>query len=304
LVTGGAGFIGSHVVDAYLGLGHRVVVVDNFSSGRRANVNPKAQVYELDVCDGRLGEVFAQSKPSVVSHHAAQTEVGRSVLDPQKDARVNILGTLAVLQACVQYGVGKVVLASSGGTVYGNPRALPVKEEHPLLPISPYGVAKAAGEHYLSYYAQAYGLCCAVLRYGNVYGPRQRPDGESGVIAIFANKMLSGEPPTIYGTGENVRDYVYIEDVVEINVRLLEGDAGGIWNVGTGVGTTVNEIYQALQAVTGFRGEAQRAEARAAEVKQVVLDVSEARAALGWQARTSLADGLAKYVQYLRSGGN
>jgi UDP-glucose 4-epimerase len=302
LVTGGAGFIASHIVDAYLAAGHTVVVVDNLVSGRRANVNPRATLRELDVCSPELRELFAECSPSIVSHHAAQTEVGRSVLEPQEDARVNILGTLNVLEACVRSGVGKVIFASSGGTVYGNPRTLPVGEEHPLLPISPYGIAKMAGEHYVSHFAEACGLGRVVFRYGNVYGPRQRPDGESGVIAIFADKMLRGEVPTIYGTGEKVRDYVYIEDVVDINVRVLQQGAQGIWNVGTGAGTTVNEVYRGLQAATGFGGQPIHAEERRAEVKEVVLDIGKARGELGWQARTSLADGLARYVQHLRSG--
>jgi len=232
LVTGGAGFIGSHVVDAYLELGHEVVVVDNLSSGSIENLNPKAKFYEMDIRDSDIEDLFKNEKPDVVNHHAAQMDVRKSVEDPIYDADVNIIGSLNLLQNCIKYGVKKFIFASTGGAIYGEQDYFPADEEHPTRPLSPYGVAKLTVEKYLYFYKEVHGLNYVVLRYANIYGPRQNPHGEAGVVAIFTSKMLKGEQPVINGDGFQTRDYTFVGDVVRANVLALSYEKSDVFNIG------------------------------------------------------------------------
>lgn len=302
LVTGGAGFIGSHVVDAFLAAGHDVAVVDDLSSGRRVNVDPAATSYEVDVRSAALGEVFERERPEVVSHHAAQIDVRRSVQDPVVDAEVNVVGSLNVLERCREHGVRKVIYASSGGAVYGEPAYLPCDEDHPVRPLCPYGASKYAVELYVEVYRELHGLDYTVLRYGNVYGPRQDPHGEAGVVAIFAGQMVRGETPTVNGSGEQERDFVYVGDCARANVLALERGSGRAYNLGSGEGTSVNRLFALLKAATGYEGGVVYAPARAGETFRIFLDAGRAREELGWRAEVGLEEGLRRTVGYF--GGN
>lgn len=318
LVTGGAGFIGSNLVDGLLAAGHQVVVVDNLSSGKREHLNGKARFYELDIGDPELDEVFAREHIDLVDHHAAQIDVRHSVADPQGDARTNILGLLNILECCRRHGVQGVAFASSGGVVYGEPSKLPATETFPKGPLSPYGVSKLASEFYLCYYAQVMGIPYVTLRYGNVYGPRQDPHGEAGVVAIFGEKLLRGETPVIYGDGDQVRDYVFVGDVVRANLlalQCLRVPAGGrgsgsaapggcaindfAFNIGTGQGASVNELFALLKEITGFQGEATHEPERTGELRRIFLDANKAKEHLGWEPEVSLREGLRRTVAYL-----
>ncbi len=301
LVTGGAGFIGSHIVDRYLALGHEVVIVDNLATGRRSNINPDATFYEISITDAEaLREVFETQRPEVVNHHAAQMDVRRSVAEPQFDAETNIIGTLNLLEAGRAVGTRKFIFASSGGAIYGEVEELPASEDVPLRPISHYGASKLAGEVYLGLYERLYGIETTVLRYANVYGPRQNPKGEAGVNAIFANMMLRGERPTIFGRGDKTRDYVFIADVVEANVLALERGAGEVLNIGTGVQTTDQEVYDAVAAAVGFDEPPIYGDERPGDVRHSCLDASRARAVLGWEPTVEFREGVRRTVEYQR----
>lgn len=300
LVTGGAGFIGSHVVDLLLEAGHEVVVVDNLTTGRKRNLNPKAKFYQVDIRSPELEQVFEAERPEVVDHHAAQMDVRRSVADPIYDADINVLGGLKVLNAAVKYGVRKVIHISSGGAVYGEPVYLPCDEKHPVQPLCPYGATKYMLELYLYMYKQMYGLDYSIIRYPNVYGPRQDPAGEAGVIAIFTGRMLKNQPVTIYGSGEQVRDYVFVKDCARANLMLLENGSGRVYNLGFGIGTTVNQVFAGLKAVTGYPLEANYAPARAGETFRIYLDASRAKQDLGWEPTVPLQEGLRQTVEYFR----
>ena len=306
LVTGGAGFIGSHVVDAFVAAGHHVAVVDDLSSGRRENLNPEATFYEVDIRDtALLPDVFELEKPDVVSHHAAQISVSRSVADPLHDAEVNVLGTLNVLQ-CARSSQKPDrtvrVIAISSAAVYGPPTYLPVDEDHPLRPLSPYGASKRASEIYLDTYRQTFDLKTTVLRYGNVYGPRQDPLGEAGVIAIFINKMLAGEMPVINGSGEQTRDFVYVGDCARANVLAADAaDAGpGPYNIGTGEETTVNHLASLIKDLTGYDGDILHGPDRPGDVIRNSIDSVRARHALGWTPTIELREGLARTIAHFR----
>ena len=304
LVTGGAGFIGSHVVDRFVGLGHEVAILDNLSTGQREFVNPKARFYEADITDAAAVErCVAEWKPVVVDHHAAQIDVRHSVDDPVFDARTNILGGLELLQACRRHGVRKFVYASTGGALYGEGRQLPATEAHPINPESPYGASKHALEHYLYLWKVLHGLDYTVLRYPNVFGPRQNPHGEAGVNAIFIGLMLHGTRPRIFGSGEAQRDYVYVEDVVEANVLALERGSGEMVNIGTGIGTSVNQIFRELKSILGFAEEPLYEAARPGEVQKIYLDASRAKQVLGWTPRTAFRAGLEKTGAWSRTTG-
>lgn len=301
LVTGGAGFIGSHIADALLARGTFVGVLDNLTTGRKANVNPREAFYEVDLRSPDVERVVGEVRPEVVFHIGAQSSVVVSVRDPALDVSVNVAGMVGLLQACVKHGVRKVVFASSGGTLYGEPEALPCSEEHPVRPRSPYGASKEAGEAFLRAYAATFGLSGTALRLGNVYGPRQDPNGEAGVIAIFGGRMLRGEPVTIFGTGEQERDYVYVEDVARAFLLAAEEEASEVYNVGTGVGTSVNTLFRALAALTGYRLEPRYAPPRPGEVFKVALDSGKLQRRLGWKPRIDMEKGLPRTVEGLRS---
>jgi UDP-glucose 4-epimerase len=299
LVTGGAGFIGSHVVDTYLEHGHEVVVVDDLSTGRASNLNPRATFYEMDIRSPQLGEIFERERPQVVNHHAAQMSVRISVAQPLFDAGVNVLGSLNLLECARRYGVERVIYISSGGAVYGEPVYVPCDEAHPVDPICPYGVSKHTVEHYLHLYRVNYGLSYIVLRYPNVYGPRQDPRGEAGVVAIFAGRMLDGQPVVIYGDGTQQRDFVFVADCAQANLLALDpAREAGIYNLGSGRGTSVNEIFQAMAAITGYSQLAQYAPAKLGETYRIWLNSDKARRALGWSPTLDLEAGLAKTVDY------
>lgn len=292
LVTGGAGFIGSHVVDSLVKEGHSVAVVDDLSSGRRVHVNPTARFYQVDIREPRLQEVFEREKPDLVNHHAAHVDVRRSVADPLFDAGVNILGSLNLLECARQHGVENLVYASSGGAIYGEPSYLPCDEEHPLNPICPYGVSKLTVEKYLSMYGHAHGLRYTILRYPNVYGPRQDPTGEAGVVAIFARRMLKGDQIVINGTGEQERDFLYVDDIVKANLLAMERADGQAYNLGCGTGTSVNELFESMKEMTGYRLQPTYGPPRPGETFRIYLDATKAQRELGWRPEAKLEDGL------------
>lgn len=302
LVTGGAGFIGSHVADAYVAEGYEVVVVDNLSTGRKENLNPAASLYQVDIRDEKaLAEVFEKEKPDYVSHQAARAQVRESMDNPVLYAEVNIIGSLNVLQLCRQYKVKKTVYASTGGAVYGEPEYLPADEGHPVNPLDPYGASKHHVEHYLYLYKVNWGLPYTILRYPNVYGPRQDPYGEAGVVAIFTGQMLSDGQPIINGAGEQERDFVYVGDIAQANLLAIGRGDGEIFNIGTGVGTSINTVFRLLKKTTGYSGEEIHASAKAGEVFKIYLDASKARNELGWAERVTLEEGLLRTVEYFRS---
>ena len=293
-MTGGAGFIGSHVAEHLLARGHEVAIVDNLSTGKRENLPDNAVLYETDIRSGRsLASIFEMFRPEALAHQAAQMDVRRSVREPDYDAEVNILGTVRLLQNCVEHGVGRVVFASTGGAIYGEQETFPALEEHPQYPISPYGVSKLAGERYLHYYSVEYGISALALRYSNVYGPRQDPHGEAGVVAIFCANLAAGRTSTINGTGEQTRDYVYVEDVARANVLALEGEAPpGAYNVGTGVETSVNELYGLMCEVSGKDLPPEHGPAKPGEQLRSCVDPAKASDVLGWRPETDLTAGL------------
>ena len=299
LVTGGAGFIGSHVVDALVKQGDEVVIIDNFSTGFEKNLNPAAKLYRLSIRDTAIDKIFEREKPQVVIHLAAQTSVIRSITDPIFDADVNILGSLNVIANCVRTGVHKIVYASSSA-LYGTPEYLPVDEKHPVKSLSPYGVSKHTVEHYLFQNQTLNGLSFIVLRYANVYGPRQNPRGEGGVVAIFAGKMLSGEQPTIYGLGDKSRDYVYVDDVVRANIIAAGSDETGIFNIGTGEETTDQKVFELISRACNYDGVPFYAVERAGEIKQIYLDNSRAVKILKWNPRVQVKEGIPMAMAYYK----
>ena len=301
LVTGGAGFIGSHVVDAFLAAGHEVAVADNLTTGDARWVNPRARFHEVDLRSARLARIFETERPEVVAHLAAQASVARSVTDPAFDASVNIGGGVGLLECCRRYGVRRIIYSSSGGAGYGDTEVIPTPESHPTLPISPYGITKIAMEHYVSAWSGIYGIAGISLRYANIYGPRQNPQGEAGVIAIFCHRLLTGQIPMINGDGEQTRDYTYVEDVAAANLRALEHpEVTGPVNVSTGVETSVNDLYHALVEAAGSTVPAQHAPARPGEQRRSCLSPALAARVLGWKPAVSLAEGLRRTFDFFR----
>ena len=301
LVTGGAGFIGSHIVDAYTAAGHEVTVVDDLSSGVRGQVNPKARFVELDIRDASLGDLFRSGKFDVVNHHAAQMDVRRSVADPGFDASVNILGGLNVFEHARATGVRTVIFASTGGAIYGEQENFPATEEHPTRPLSPYGITKLTSEKYLFYYREVFGMNSVVLRYANVYGPRQNPHGEAGVVAIFSNKMLAGEQPIINGDGKQTRDYTYVGDVVNANVLALNVKGSNVFNVGTGIETDVTTLFRHLTGLLNLSCREEHAPAKAGEQRRSVIGAQKIRSELGWKPEVTLQEGLKKTAEYFKA---
>jgi UDP-glucose 4-epimerase len=301
LVTGGAGFIGSHIVDRLILEGHEVVVIDNLVGGRREQVNPYATFYQVDLMDPNLAEILQRERPQVISHQAAQINVSHSIQNPIEDATINILGSLKLLECARQCGVEKVIYASSGGAIYGEPDYLPCNEEHPIRPLSPYGVSKYAVEQYLLMYQQVYGINFTALRYGNVYGPRQNPDGEAGVVSIFSQRMLEAQKVYIFGTGEQRRDFIYVTDIAEANLLSIRKGDGQNLNIGTGVGTSVNEVFNRLQNVTSYEHQPVHIESRPGEVFAIHLAYHKAEATLNWRPKVTLLEGLERTVAFFRT---
>jgi len=301
LVTGGAGFIASHITDAYLSAGHNVVIVDNLVTGRKENINPKAHFYQMDIQDEGLLDVFKKYSIEVVNHHAAQMDVRRSVEDPIYDAKNNVLGMLNLLQACAKTGVKKFIFASSGGAIYGEQDYFPADENHRTQPYSPYGITKLVGEKYLFFYALNYKLGYTILRYANVYGPRQNPHGEAGVVAIFCRRLMAGEQPVINGNGEQTRDFVFVRDVVAANVKALDRQPNEVFNIGTKRETTINEVYNEINRLTGAGKPAQYGPAKEGEQFRSVIDYGYAEKTMGWKPGYDLSAGLSETVAFFKS---
>ena len=303
LVTGGAGFIGSTLADALVGAGAEVTVVDDLSRGQRAQVPGAAEFHQLDILDERLTALVAAVAPEVVFHQAAQIDVRRSVAEPVFDTRVNVLGTVNVLEACARAGVRRLVFASSGGALYGDTTVLPTPETHPCNPASAYGAAKLAGETYGSVYQQVHGLEVVALRYANVYGPRQDPHGEAGVVAIFAQRLIDGEDAIVNGDGTQTRDYVYVDDVVAANVRAAETATLGAYNIGTARACSVNELYELIARAAGVDRPARHSAAKPGEQRVSCLDISRAASSLGWEPHLSLEEGISRTVAWFGKSG-
>lgn len=300
LVTGGAGFCGSHVVDRLLEAGHQVVVVDDLSTGKREHINPQAKFYQADIRSPEMLHVLEAEKPDCVSHHAAQISVQVSLRDPLRDASSNVLGSLNLLEGCVKVGVRKFIYISTGGAIYGEPAYLPCDEDHPVQPLCPYGVSKYAVERYLYLYGKLRGLNYTVLRYPNIYGPRQDPYGEAGVVAIFTQRMLSGAEAVINGSGEQERDFLYVGDAAQANLLALHKGDGGTYNLGWGHGVSINRLVEILKETTGYSGETRHGPALS-EVFKIWLEARKAREELGWEPQVSLEEGLRRTVDYFRN---
>jgi UDP-glucose 4-epimerase len=302
LISGGAGFIASNIADAYVAIGHQVVVVDHLGSGRKEYLNPAVTFYEADITDkSQMEEIFKREQPGILNHHAAQMEVRKSVADPVFDAKVNILGFLTLAEAGRKYGLKKIIFASSGGAIYGDAKILPTPETYDPQPASPYGVSKLATEYYLNFYQEAYGINFVALRYGNVYGPRQNPHGEAGVIAIFAQKMLKGQTPIINGDGTQERDFVFISDVVDANVKSISLQKSAKINIGTGVATNVNTIFKHLSQIIPGQFSEKHGPAKLGEQRVSLLDINLAKEILNWHPQVALAAGLTKTVEFFKT---
>ncbi len=302
LVTGGAGFIGSHVVDTFLGNGYEVVVVDDLSTGRLSNLNPSATFYQVDIRSPEMAEIFEKEEPDFVDHHAAQIDVRRSVDDPLFDADVNVLGSIKLIELARKHQVKRFIYISTGGAVYGEPEYLPCDEAHPVNPICPYGASKHTVEHYLYMYQELYNLDYVVLRYPNVYGPRQDPHGEAGVVAIFTGQMLNGNQVVINGDGNQERDFVYVEDCARANLlALFVENPNTIYNLGYGYGTSINDIYSNQKKATDYKLTAIHGPAKAGETQRIYLDANKARQELDWTPTVGLEDGLRNTVEYFRT---
>ena len=299
LVTGGAGFIGSHMVDRLLEEGFRVVIIDDLSSGKLKNVNHHATFHHMSITQPALREVFNREKPDLVFHMAAQSSVSRSTREPILDSEINVMGTLRLLDAARRTGVEKIVYSCTGGALYGDPISVPCSDDAPVAPISPYGMSKYIAEQYLEFYRRQYLLNYTSLRYGNVYGPRQDPDGEAGVVAIFISAMLKGSRPVIFGDGGQERDFIAVDDVVEANMAAIDRGNGKAMNIATGELTSINRIFELLKEITGFRWDPGHSPARAGDVYRISLDCSLAAQELGWTPRTGLVEGLTRTVEYM-----
>jgi UDP-glucose 4-epimerase len=300
LITGGAGFIASHIADAYIAEGHNVSIVDNLSGGVLENVNPKAKFYQLDIRSEKLEDVFQKEKIDVVNHLAAQMDVRRSVSDPKFDASVNVLGGLNIFESARRHRVKKIIFSSTGGAIYGEQDYFPADEEHPTRPLSPYGITKLCTEKYLFFYKAVYGINHVILRYANVYGPRQNPHGEAGVVAIFCNKMLNGEQPVINGDGKQTRDYTFVSDVVKANVLALQYEGSNIYNVGTGIEADVNKLFLELRGHLNPSCPEQHAPAKAGEQQRSVISYKKIAGELGWKPIVQLEEGLRLTAEYFR----
>ena len=304
LVTGGAGFIGSHIVDRLILEKFKVIVVDNFSSGKRENVNQQAKVNQCDITNSiKLDSIFEVVKPEVVIHHAAQISVQHSLNYPNNDANVNVIGTLNVLQKCVKHSVKKIIYASSAA-VYGDPKYLPVDEEHPLNPLSPYGISKHTPEHYISMFNELYGLDYTILRYANVYGPRQDAEGEGGVVSIFVDRILQQKPISIFGDGCQTRDFIYVEDIAEANLLAIKNGSREVINISTNSQTSVNELLKVLSVINSTFIEPDYQLIRLGDIRHSYLDNNKAQNKLSWQPRYTLFEGLDRTLRYYKTDRN
>lgn len=300
LVTGGAGFIGSHITDALIHRGHDVHVIDDLSGGRQEQVNPKATFHQLDIRDKSISELWKTHQYEVMYHLAAQMDVRKSVADPRFDADINIGGLLNLMESGRNQGLKKVVFSSTGGAIYGEPERVPQDESHTLQPLSPYGITKLCSEKYLHFYKESYGIEYVALRYGNVYGPRQNPHGEAGVVAIFCERMLDSKQPTIYGDGLQTRDYVFVTDVVAANLKALEFNGSDIFNVGTGVETNVVELFRTLRDAIAPAMVEQHAAGKPGEQKRSVLDNTKSKSVLGWAPQVEVSHGLRLVAEWFQ----
>lgn len=300
LVTGGAGFIASHIVDKLIKLKHHVCIVDNLFAGKEDNINDKATFYKCDITEmEKLKIVFEVEKPEVVIHHAAQIDIQASIKNPVFDAEVNIIGTINILECCREFGVRKIIYPSSAA-VYGKPKYLPVEENNEVDPISFYGISKHTPEHYIKSYAQLYGFTYSIFRYANVYGERQNPKGEGGVVSIFVDKLLNNQTPFIFGNGEQTRDFIYVKDIAEANILALYKGDNEIMNISSNKATTVNEVFMLISNITGGNVEAIYKDIRKGDIEHSYLNNDKARKKLGWKVRFKLEDGLREMVQYYK----
>lgn len=300
LITGGAGFIGSNVVDGYISLGHEVAIIDNFLTGKRENVNISAKLYEGDLRDKDfVNFVLGDFGPDIVNHHGAHIDVRKAVEMPLLDAEINVLGSINLFNASVKNRVKRIIFASTGGALYGEPKTLPAKEDIPVNPLSPYGVSKYCAENYLNYFKKLYGIERVILRYANVYGPRQDPLGEAGVVAIFTGRILNNEKPIIYGDGNQTRDYIYVEDVVKANILALDGKEG-TYNIGTSIETSVNDLLKMFSKIINKEIQPLYLPPRIGEVQRISLDVSKAKEELGFMPEFSLEDGINKTIEWYK----
>ena len=302
LITGGAGFIGSHLVDALIEKGHKVVVVDNLSTGKKENINKKAKFYKIDICSPKIGEIFKKEKPEICFHFAAQINVRKSVEDPLFDAKVNILGSLNVIKNFIEntnLKNAKLIFASTGGAIYGEAKKIPTSEDYLPNPISPYGIAKLTIENYLKFYKENFGLKFISLRFSNVYGPRQDPKGEAGVVAIFIEKFLRGERPTIFGDGSQTRDLIFVEDVVSACLKAIEYKGKKeVFNIGTGTETSINELYKTISELLKTKIKPKYVPPKPGDLKRSCLDISLAKRELKWESKFSLKEGLQKTIKF------
>ena len=303
LVTGGAGFIGSHLTDKLIEKGHNVVVIDNLSTGRKENLNPKAKFYEMDICNTDIFKVFQEEKPEIVFHFAAQIDIRKSVKDPIEDAKINILGSLNLIQNCQKIGVKRFIFASSGGSIYGDTKIIPTPEKHPENPESPYGICKLTIEKYLYFYKKTFDLNYTVLRLANIYGPRQNSKGEAGVVAVFCDKMLKNQEVMINGDGKQTRNFVFVDDVVSAAVMSIEQKESEIYNIGTGIETNINEIFRKIKELTNSDCEEIHAPEKKGEQKRNCLDFSKAKKEFNWEPEYNLEKGLEKTVKWFKENG-
>jgi len=300
LVTGGAGFIGSHLVDRLIKEGHRVVIIDNLSTGRKENLNSKAKFYKIDIINPKISRVFKKEKPEIVFHYAAQIEARKSVEDPVSDAKINIIGSLNILENCRKCKIKKIIFASSGGEIYGDANEIPTSETYFPSPISPYGVGKLTVEKYLDAYFKLFKIPYIALRYGNVYGPRQNPNGEAGVVAIFIIKMLKNKQPLIHGDGKQTKDYIFIDDAIDATTLSFKKDFEGILNIGTGEETSVLEIFYKIKELTHSRVKEKHIPFPICSFKRGCLSIEKAKKQLGWQPKYSLDKGLKETVNWFK----
>lgn len=298
LVTGGAGFIASHLVDRLIKEGHSVVIIDNLSTGKKENLNPGANFYNIDILDSKISHIFEENKPDIVFHYAAQIDVRKSVEDPTGSAKINILGSLNILENCKKFGVKKIVFASTGGAIYGEAEVVPTPEDYSTQPVSPYGIEKLIVEHYLNFYKKEYNLDYLILRFANVYGPRQNSKGEAGVVAIFCDKMLAGEQVIINGQGKQTRDFVFVEDVIEANILGVKRNESGPFNIGTAKETDINTIFKNLKKLFGAENKEIYGPQKVGEQKRSCLDFTKAKETFSWQPKHSLVQGLEKTKEW------